>query len=102
MQERELAHGFGTVKLETTRNNIGPKYLVKNIITVVKQSNVMPWSIKFLSGIVNDNGCIIGVIIGKCNRPHCGFDHTIKVKDTIAETLWGIVKAGTKVIKNQK
>ena len=111
VQERERANGSEKVKhhhkllkaqWETTRNTIGPKYLVKNIITEVKQLNGTPWSIKSLSSIVNDNGCIIGVITSKCDRPHCGFDHTIKLKDTIAETLCGIVKAGTKVIEHQK
>ena len=111
MKERELAHGFRKVKhhhkllkaqWETTRNTIGPKYLIKNIITEVKQLNGTPWTIKSLSSIVNDNGCIIGVITGKCNIPYCGFDHTVKVKDTIAETLCVIVKAGTKVIQHQK
>ena len=76
--------------------------LVKNVISEVKQSNGTSWSIKVLSSLVKDDGCIIVVITGKCNRAHYGFNHKVKVTDATAETLCGIVKEGTKVIVDQK
>ena len=43
-----------------------------------------------------------GIITGKCDRAHCGFNYKVKVTDATAETLCDIIKEGTKVIENKK
>ena len=93
-------HKLIKIQWEKTKAAIDGKVLVKNVISEVKQSNGTPWSIKVLSSLVKDDGCIIDAITGKCNRPHCGFNYKVKLTDPETETLCVIIKEGTKVIIN--
>ena len=95
-------HKLLKIQWEQTKAAIDGKVLVKNVISEVKQSNGTLWSIKVLSSLVKDDGCVIVVITGKCNRLHCRFNHNVKLTNPEAETLCIIIKEGTKVIVTQK
>ena len=95
-------HKLIKIQWETTKAAIDGKVLVNNVISEVKQSNGTPWTIKVPSSLVKYDGCITGIITGKCDRPHCGFNHKVKLADATAETLCVIIKEGTKVVVNQK
>jgi hypothetical protein len=72
--------------------------MLKDVISKAKSPAGPPWDIRSLSATVNDNLCIVGPVIGKCNKQSCPFSHEHRLDDDKAKKLCAVLKEGTTAV----